>query len=180
MRRDRDIKKISPLVVLIFGVVIATGASSNHSVQTHFTAEDSSVKQPVPVPDSVLNILREDNGVRLALATDGISGVNIPLSWFSASAIHLSNSKDSDLVVMGEESLRGANVTTFWVFSAMPGGYKLVLTAPAHDLIVRNTRWKSHRDIDLVSMTAVEISTVSCRFDGIRYIKYAATSKAIR
>jgi hypothetical protein len=81
---------------------------------------------------------------------------------------------------MAVEKLRGANVTTFWVFHAALGGYKLALTASAHDLIVKKDRRKGHHSIELVSMTATYVSTVLLRFDGERYVEYKATSKAIR
>jgi hypothetical protein len=81
---------------------------------------------------------------------------------------------------MGVGPLRAANVTPFWVFSATARGYELVIMAPAHDLIVRNTWWKGYRDIELVSLTAAEISTVLVRFDGERYKEYKARSEHIR
>jgi hypothetical protein len=174
--------KIVSILLVVFSFWTKAGASEepHPSAQTHFSAEDSSVKRPVPIPNSVLTVLREDEAVRIALANEGIGAGNIPLSWFSASAIHLSDSKHLDLIVMGEGVLRGSNVTTFWVFCAAPSGYKLVLTAPAHDLIVKNARWKGRRNIELTSMTAVQASTVLLRFNGERYVKHTATSKVIQ
>jgi hypothetical protein len=168
------------LVVFSFWTESLAGEGSHPSAQTHFSAEDSSVRQPVAIPNSVLTVLREDEAVRIALANDGISAGNLPRSWLSASATHLSNSKELDLVVMGEGALRGTNITTFWVFCATAGGYNLVLTAPAHDLIVKNARSNGHRDIELISMTAVQVSRVLLRFNGERYVKRTATSEAIQ
>jgi len=150
------------------------------SDQRHFSAEEDGVKKPVPIPEAVLAILRKDEKVRNVLEADNIPAEKIPISWFSASAIHLSRPEQTDLVVMEVGPLRGANVITFWIFSATTHGYRLVLMAPAHDLIVKNTRWKGYREIELVSMTALEISTVLVRFDGERYKKYKARSEHIR
>jgi hypothetical protein len=181
-RRIVNIKKVGVTLftVLIFWTETLESKGFYPSEQRHFSAEDISVEKPVPIPDSVLTILREDEMVRIALANESIAAENIPLSWFSASAIQLSSPKNVDIVVMGEGSLHGSNVTTFWVFCATPHGYKLVLTAPAHDLIVKSTRWKGHRDIELTSMTAVQTSTVLFRFDGERYTKRTVRSKPIQ
>jgi hypothetical protein len=147
-RRIVSIKIVFILLVgFSFWTETVASEGSHSSAQTHFSAEDSSVRQPVPIPNSVETVLREDEAVRLARANEGVSTGNVSPSWFSASAIHLNDSKDLDLIVIGEGALRGSNVTTFWVFCATPSGYKLVLTAPAHDLIVKNTRWKGRRDI---------------------------------
>ncbi|HEY6969800.1 MAG TPA: hypothetical protein VJA94_11390, partial [Candidatus Angelobacter sp.] len=134
------------IVVLIIGTAgIAQRKGPDASEQTEFSAEDSAVKNPVPVPADVLNILRKDDLVRNILEDQKIPAEQMPASWFSASAIHLSSPKREDLVVVAEGPLAGGNVVTFWVFCATPRGYELVLMAPAHDLEVKNTRWKGHR-----------------------------------
>ena len=179
------IVKATPTVFLLFVLVvplteIAARQRPDGPGQTHFSAEDSSVKHPVEIPKNVLSILTEDDGVRIALTNEGISAERIPRLWFSASAVHLAHSRDVDLVVMGEGPLRGSNVTTFWVFHATPSGYKLVLTAPAHDLILKNTRCNGFRDIVLTSLTAVEVSTVLLRFNGTIYTKQTASTNVIK
>jgi len=157
----------------------ACGKAAQPSEQRHFSAEETGVKKPVPIPEAVLAILRKDEQVRAVLEDENIPSEKIPLSWFSASAVHLSRPEQMDLVVMGVGPLRGANVITFWVFSAVARGYELVLMAPAHDLIVKDARWKGHRDIELVSLTAAEISTVLVRFDGESYKEYKARSEPL-
>jgi len=58
---------------------------------------------------------------------------------------------------------------------ALRFGYFNPLTPPAHDLIVVNARWKGYRNIELVSMTAKQISTVLLRFDGKAYAEDKST-----
>jgi|ERR1044071_859267 hypothetical protein len=176
--------KTSALILLALLVMCdaatSVGKSSHASEQMVFSAEESEVKKPVALPQDVLAILKHDEMVRNALESENISVERIPLSWFSAGRVHLSNSRDGDLVVMGIGPLRGANITTFWVFLATAHGYKLVLGAPAHTLRVRNTRRREHRDIELISATAAVVSTVLCRFDGERYVGYKTKSEVIR
>jgi len=156
------------------------GKAAQPSEQRHFSAEEDGVKKPIPIPEAVLATLKQDEHICSVLEYENISAEKIPASWFSASAIHLNRPDQLDLVVMGIGPLRGANVITFWVFATTARGYELVLMAPAHDLIVKNTRWKGYREIELVSMTALEISTVLVRFDGERYKEYRARSEHIR
>lgn len=87
-----------------------------------------------------------------------------------ASEIHLTSSTERDLVVIAGAPLSGANVTTFWIFRPTNPGYELLLDAPAHDMVVRNSRTNGYRDIELVSATAVTASTVLCRYRDVRYL----------
>jgi hypothetical protein len=162
------------------GALAAQSKPTHASEQRHFSAEEARVKNPAAIPEDVLAILEEDEGVRDVLEHENAPAEKAPLSWFSASAVHLNGSPRVDLVVMAIGPLRGANVTTFWVFRATPHGYELVMTAPAHDLGVMNTRSKGYRDIELTSLTAVQVSSVLCRFDGKRYAAYRTRSEPIR
>lgn len=105
---------------------------------------------------------------------------NPPGSWFSASEVHLDGSGETDLVVMGRGPLRGANVTTFWVFRGTLQGHVLVLTIPAHDLEITNTRWNGYRKIRTDAMTAVRSYTNLYRFDGGQYQAYKKKSTALK
>lgn len=168
------------MLLAVQGSGIAQASRSAFSEQLHFSAEDDSVQKPVAIPQSVLAILRKDERVGYVLKSQNISAQKLPLSWFSASAIHLTDSNKAGLVVMGLGPLRGADVNTFWVFCATARGYQLALTAPAHDLFVKKSRWKGHRDIELVAMSAAQIFSAVYRFDGRRYSLYRTESEPIQ
>jgi hypothetical protein len=169
------------LALLVMCVPAPSAGKEPHpSEQVVFSAEESEVEKPVALPHDVLATLAQDEMVRNVLEDEGMLPEKIPPSWFSASEIHLSNSRDADIVVVANPPLAGGNVTTFWVFCATAHGYKLVLLAPAHTLRVKNTRRRGHRDIELTSATAVEVSTVLCRFDGEKYAGYKTSSERIR
>jgi hypothetical protein len=148
--------------------------------QSLFSAEDTAVKKPVAIPEDVLAILVKDELVRGALENENLPAEKLPLTWFSASTIHLSKPSQKDLIVMAEGPLAGGNVVTFWVFHRTAHGHELVLMAPAHDLAVKNSRWNGYRDIELTFMSAVRISIVLCRFDGKQYAKYKSKTEDIR
>jgi hypothetical protein len=137
--------------------------------QLQFSAEDDSVKNPVAIPSDAWSILKSDPGVLEVLANRGLSVDQLPASWFTASEIHLDGRNESDLVVVGKGPLQGANVTTFWVFLRQPQGLKLVLNAPAHDLIIKPTRQNGYKTIEIASATAVRLSKTTFQFDGNQY-----------
>jgi len=172
-----------PVILLCLVMCGASIAQSKHlhfTEQLAFSAEDDAVKKPVAIPQDVLAILVKDKMVSRELENENLPAEKIPLSWFSASAIHLSNSNKTDFVVMARGPLAGGNVVTFWVFRGTPHGHELVLTAPMHDLIVKNTRWNGYRDVEFASMSAAKISTVLCRFDGKQYKEYKSKLENIQ
>jgi len=165
---------------LLLGPRVAqANQSSDLSEQLHFSAEDTGVKHPVDIPKDVLTILSKDGTVESVLENENIKPVDLPGSWFSASALHLNGHTRRDLIVVGQPPVSGGSVAMFWVFHGTTHGYELVLAAAAHNLIIRNTRWKGYRDIELRQATAGQVSTILCRFNGKQYTKYAAKSEPI-
>jgi hypothetical protein len=156
-------------VLISCSAAIAQRKASHPSEQTHFSAEDSGVHNPVPLPDDVLAILKEDEGVRNMLESDNIPADKIPLSWFAASVIHLHAPEEKDMVVEAQDELRGANTNRFWIFRPTARGYELILDTMGHDLLVKKKRSKGYRDIELLAVIALKPVSVLYRFDGKQY-----------
>jgi hypothetical protein len=156
--------RIPPIVALMLLTLPcpAQGKKPSRSEQTHFTAEDKRVQHPIKLPESVLAIIDEDE------------------TMLSACEVHLAGPSERDIVVMAAGSLRGANVVEFWVLRPTDRGFEMLLDAPAHDLIVKNSRSNGYRDIELLSATAVTVSTVIVRFDGKKYQTTKSKSEPIR
>ncbi|HEY2858415.1 MAG TPA: hypothetical protein VGJ21_08365 [Terracidiphilus sp.] len=159
--------------IILAGIVSGTlTAQINHrskAEQTAFSAEDEEVKKPVAVPDDVLSLLIADDLVREAME-DSEPPVKVPpQGWFSASRIHLGATEEEDLIIEARGPLVGANIDTFWIILRTPKRPVLVLTASAHDLMVKKSRSNGYRDIELFSATAVECSTTVLKFDGKKY-----------
>lgn len=148
--------------------------------QTHFSAEDTSVKRPVTLPDAVSALLRNDELVKGQFQADGLSADKLPASWFLASEAHLARRRSADLVVCAEPPLAGANTTMFWVFRNTGSAYEQVLRAPGHDLQILRRRSNGYRQIELIAMTAAEVHTVLYRFDGRRYAAGRETTEPIK
>ncbi len=180
MNRNRAMLVI--MTVGLFAVACAAQSVKRAGVkeQSRFSAEDDTVNRPVDVPEGVLQILRRDERVRLYLEAEEKSPEELTTASFLASQIHLDGVDEVDLIVIGEDRLRGANVVVFWIFRKSPQGYKLILKVAAHDLEVLNTRWKRFRNIRIFSLTAGTISTVVFRFDGKKYQEYQSKLEPIK
>ena len=157
----------------------AQAPSGEGHEQTSFSAEDEGVKNPVPVPQDVLLLLAKDDYVRDTMKYTDPPVKAPPQDWFSASVIHLGASGEEDLVVQAKGPLRGANVDMFWVIALTSSGPVIVLNAPTHNLMVMKTKWNGHRNIELLSATAVECSTTVLRFNGSKYEVYRDKSGPI-
>jgi hypothetical protein len=108
---------------------------------------------------SIQNVLKDEN-----LPVD-----KLPPAWFRVSEAHLSGGNDHSLIVMADGRLRGANLTTFWVFRASAGGYEPLLSEPAHDLLIKDTISNGYRDIELSSASEAISWRDVFRFDGKSY-----------
>jgi hypothetical protein len=142
---------------------------SRESEQTSFSAEDSSVRKPVPIPQSVLSALSQDTLVSNELEYESKHAEQAPPSWFSASATHLGASREVDLIVMSVGPVHGANVTMFWAFRPTASGHELIFTGGGHELRVLNSRSKGYRDIEALAVTMQKPSRVLYRFNGKQY-----------
>lgn len=174
-----------PMLVLtialaFFSMTGVKGERLHQPEQTEFSAEDEAVKVPVVLPQGVLDILRSDEMVRMAMMNQEPQIKKLPSSWFSGSVIHLGAPGETDFVVAGNPPLSGANVTTFWVIRSTPNGFEVVLNAPAHDLWVKGSSTSGLRNIEMVAATAVQVHTVLWRFDGKSYKVSRDTWKPIR
>jgi hypothetical protein len=169
--------------LLVFGGVSSlaqTAIAPAGAEQRQFSMEDESVKLAASVPPEIIALLARDPDVKDALAYEHLATETIPSSWFLASEVHLSSASEKNFVVIGRGPLLGANVTTFWIFRPRDHRYELVLKAPAHTLVVKNTRSNGYRDIQLLSATAVTESTVLCRFGAGTYRPSVKSLEPIR
>jgi hypothetical protein len=168
------------LIISCFQLLVAQSTSGPRNEQIQFSAEDESVTHPIVLPGEALRLIKEDPLVAEVLKSQAPATTQIPTGWLMASVVHLAGPDENDIVVVAAGLLGGANVTTFWVLRPAHRGYELLLTAPAHDLGIKRTRSKGYKDIELRSATAVEVSTVSLRFDGRRYQVHASSAKPMR
>ncbi|MFZ1084972.1 MAG: hypothetical protein WAN35_08405 [Terracidiphilus sp.] len=140
--------------------------------QTEFAAENSGLDRPVEIPSDVMTILGNDEMVRNELRNESLPADQLPSEWFLASAIHLSTPGERDLIVVAKKPIVEGNSVSFWVFRLAAQDHQLVLTARGRDLIVKKTRWKGYRNIELSVGTVTQITSILFRWDGAKYSEY--------
>lgn len=167
-------------MLALLGSTEAQGKRHYPLEQTEFSAEEEGVHKPVAVPPDVMSILKQDEWVRSTLNSERIPADKLPVSWFSASEIHLSTSPRADLVVVGEPPLNGGNVAGFWLFIATSHGYKLGLKQSAHDLTIKKTRRNGYREIEASAESAITFYSALFYFDGDQYVKRSGKTAPLR
>ena len=137
--------------------------------QTSFNLEEP-VSRPVPIPADVLRGLGQDERVLSCLSGADQSAVEIPPSWFAASAINLNGDQLPDLIIKPVNScLFGANIGPFWVFRNTGKGYALALRTDALELEVLPTKTRNYRNIRASAASARQVFKRLYRFDGQSY-----------
>lgn len=110
-------------ILLLIIVIVTAQPIQSQSVggvqfeQKIFNAEDSGVKQPIDLPQGVLEILSKDDLVLASLRDSERNQRDAPPTWFSATLSKTNVIGKKLYIVMGIGPLRGANVTTFWLVS---------------------------------------------------------------
>jgi hypothetical protein len=169
----RGLNRAAKLVTV--GLLLATigQAQSQYSPgeQSEFGAEDQKWDRPVPVPSSVLQILR---------SAMKASPEELPAEWLLASEIHLSGPNEIDLLVMGVGGLTLPHAAHFWVFRRKRGQHELVLTTGGDSLTVLNRKWKGFREIQVYNNTASTTAGTIYSFDGQRYVVHSQKTNKIR
>lgn len=140
---------------------------SQHPEQTVFDLapdiSDKVVKQPVRIPDSALDALRDalNTDTVNCLKSMGITPKRASASWFQASAIHLNGPNETDLVVFPyvpnprpttpAGCMLPANFGLAWVLGPgiATGRYRLLLATGGLRLEVLNSRTNRYRDIQV-------------------------------
>jgi hypothetical protein len=154
----------APALVTILWVVSVRSAFPQVPIredadQYVFSANDETMQHPISLPSRAFAMVARDQSLASLLEGTSVAREKVPESWFVASVVHLASKNEGDLIVMGVGPVRGANVTTFWLLRPKGEVFELLLTATAHTLKVTQARSNGYRDVELVSATAVRVST---------------------
>jgi hypothetical protein len=148
--------------------------------QASFDADSSrQITRPVPLPDSVLQILAQDREVVACMNENPIPPGASLASWFVASEIHLDGPEEADLVVLPVAQgspffcLHSAEgIGWFWVFRPVAPHYQLVLKTAGLGLIIRDARHHGYRDIQSGAAFGTHSSETTYRFENGEYREY--------
>lgn len=173
---------------MLLAAALMTGAAEpqqeNKSIpseQTRFGLEESMVR-PVPVPPTVLAILKDDAEVRSSGCRDQAESADeVSASWFEASQIHLDGSDELDLLVKAKNGcLFGANIGPFWIFRNTRKGYQLVLNVSALGVQLLRSRTNGYRDVSAGAVAGGKAVSVIFKFDGRKYQQGQTKSEEIK
>lgn len=148
--------------------------------QTSFDADPSAqITRPVPLPDSVLQILAQDSEVVACRQENPLPPGTSLASWFVASEIHLDGPHEADLVVLplsqGNLLLcfhSAEGIGWFWVFHQVGAHYELVLKTAGLGLIIRDVKHRGYRDIWSGAAFGTHSSETTYRFENGKYREY--------
>jgi len=156
--------------------------------QTSFDADPSDpsrqIARPVPLPDSVLQILSNDSEVVACRKENPIPPGASPASWFAASEIHLDGPREADLVVLpvaqGDRLMcfhSAEGIGWFWVFRQVGAHYALVLKTAGLGLAIRDARHNGYRDIQSGAAFGTHSSQTTYRFENGKYHEYRSDAQ---
>lgn len=146
------------------------------------------IKRPVAVPDTVLQILREDETVKSCLVANVPSPETPLASWFVASEVHLGGRQERDLMVLPSPRERQPDYlcfhsvegfTRFWVFRLTHHRYQLALNTAAFGIEIAKKRHFGYRDIETASPSFAGrfTTTVTFHFDSTQYQEYRSETR---
>jgi len=92
-----------------------------------------------------------------------------PSRLFQAGEVHLSNSNEVDLVVIGLGPMRGAETRWFWVVRSARKDPEVILFSGGDSLEVTDRKTHGFKDIGIVWMSSLETETTAYQFDGTIY-----------
>lgn len=171
-------------LTLLLGASISLGAKN--LAQTEFSADPSErITRPLPVPESVVQILARENIVSACMKDKPISRGSSLASWFAGSEIHLNGNSEPDIIVLPSSRApllcfhSAEGIGWFWVFRRARGRYDLVLTAAGLSLSILDSKHNGYRDIRSGGQVGKIGTATIFRFEAGAYRKYREkTTKA--
>lgn len=126
----------------------------SYEEQSCFSAQSKSVTDSTKIPWEVLATLSAETPVIQALQANKLLSVQLPASWFMASAVHLHAPQNSDLIIIGKGPLLKGNKAPFWIFLHTDHGLELAFSFTGQKLIVKPTYHNGYKNIEAVRLDA--------------------------
>jgi hypothetical protein len=178
-------------IAVIFVSLLAMAqdtVKSNEHEQSGFGREQVGfvpIRQPIPIPQGVLPVMRKDQVVVRCLKSKDSNPSQPPTQWFVAATIHLHDPDENDLLIMprmlaGGQDLDksvsgcwdGMKNSPFWILRRVGRGYAVALSESADGLEILSTRSRGFRDIGLAWLSQDALGTEIMKFDGKRYVRF--------
>ncbi len=151
------------LVLCLTLSLFISAFGQDHRLRTEWFSAEDIASFRTPIPKNVLRLLAHRKEVRESLAG---SKNQHPEKLFHATKTHLYSANQTDLVVVGERPVSGADNNWFWVVRSVDTNPAVVLWVGCNSLTVRTTRRNEYRDISSDTATAGIMIHEAYRFDG--------------
>lgn len=136
-----------------------------------FFGEEAPLQHPVPVKPAVLKVLLQTTAAKQGLEFAKVKNED-PATMFRAAEVHLRNSEQTDLVVLGQDWMTGADNDWFWLVSSADKNPKVVLFVGGNSVELGHGLTNGYRNITSHFYTASgEVNQSLYRFDGTRYVR---------
>lgn len=155
--------------VAVVAMAWATPARETPRVAEQTTFTNMPVQDPVTPSAAVLRTILAAHPAREAFAALDDSQRANPGQLFQAGEVHLSQSGQMDLVVVGLGPMRGADTTWFWVVASADKEPQLVLFSGGDSLELLNSKSHGYKDIRTAWSSPTETETTIYNFDGSEY-----------
>jgi hypothetical protein len=133
-----------------------------------FLSEES-FPHSVPLPPSALKVLLRDESVRESMERASDAEKRDPARLFRAAEVHLFGPNETDLFIVGNLPIAGANNGWFWVVRSARKNPRVVLFTTGYDLELLHSRTNRYRDIRCTWWNPNITQTQIYKFDGARY-----------
>jgi hypothetical protein len=185
MKTHRHLRCRAALVTLsmLLRATSSPAAQSGRPIedQRHFSAADTSVSNPAPIPPAVMAILAQDELVKALRPAPGTAASEaLPPNWFLASQVPLASPGEGGLIVIGTGPLTGPNIVMFWLFRLNGGHPQLLLRTGGHDLILLPSHSHGLADVETESVTTQRSNEYLFHFDGRTYQLAHESSRRVR
>jgi len=166
------VRKTSKALGLLFAAVVCAAATTAQEKanleQTVFGGEEP-LKHAVSLSPAVLKVLLNTQAGRVGLQSAKDSERRHPERLFQAAEVHLGGPEETDLVVVGQAPMSGADNTWFWVVRPAHTRAQVVLFAGCNGIELMDSRTNGYRDIRGGWASPQEVVEIVYHFDGKKY-----------
>lgn len=166
--------RLRGLIALTLGLLWAGGLTGQTQMKTAdpgqlFTAGDERFDRSVPIPKDVVKLLLRTAEAKYALGLATDREQRELEQSFLAVKVHLSESNETALLVLGVGPMHGADNAWFWIVLSPSVRPKIALFATGESVELMNSRTRNHVDIRSRWSSPRDTCTRIYHFNGQRY-----------
>jgi hypothetical protein len=159
-------------LALLFGPIAANAQQSSSVSQATatFAEPDERFQHSAPVPNEVVSLLLKTREAKSALEYAPNAETKNVADLFRGVEVHLGDTQEIDMVVLGIPPMRGADNAWFWLVRSAHNSPRIVLFRGGDSLELLSTTTNGYRDVrSRWSSAAGDTRESVFAFDGRKY-----------